>query len=108
MAKRMRPWVKDVLVFVGLALLNFALILPCAFPLNKWAPNRGVRPSELWLWAFATPAMVARELGGTSVAVVVIWLNPLFYGLMWWAVWRMFRLMRAKPREDESPPLHNE
>jgi len=98
-AKRMRPWVKDLLVFVGLVLLNFFLICMGSVLGFIFDFDRGNRPgvSDLWLWVFATPPMIARMCGREDWVPWLVRLNPLVYGATWWLMWKMFWLMRPKP-----------
>lgn len=96
-AKTRRAWVKDVAVFAGMAALNLILIYPCGvvIVLSEF-PKKGFGVSDAWYWVFATPTMLVNELGWQGLADVLLWFNPLIYGLMWWLLWRMIRLMRSK------------
>ena len=83
MAKWMRPWMKDVVVFVGIALLNLVLILPCGLIVAiSDSPKKGFGVSDLWYWVFATPAMLVNALGWKEAALVLLCINPIIYGLM--------------------------
>jgi hypothetical protein len=108
MADRTWAWVKNLLVIAALALLNIFLTFPCGTVFVTSVPSMGgVQPLQVWYWVFAAPVVIAREID-SDWALPAIFINPLLYGLIWWGMWRMFRLMRAKPTEGDSPPLHNE
>lgn len=99
------PWLTDAKVVGRFALLNFLLI---CVGMCCWG---GVldRVGAVWFWVFAFPGSAAAALVGWGpVPWVLLALNPLIYGVMWWFVWKMVRLMRPKVDEDGSPPLHNE
>jgi hypothetical protein len=98
--KRMRPWVKDVAVFVGMTVLNLILILPCGVILTlSDSPKKGFGVSDLWYWVFATPPMTAAQLGWYDLAKLLALLNPLIYGATWWLLWRVVKMWRTKPAE---------
>jgi hypothetical protein len=98
---KQRPmWVNDVIVFTGSALLNLVLIFPCGFVLIlSDSPKKGSGISGAWYWMFATPVMAAAELRWHELAALLVYINPLLYGLTWWLLWRMVRLMRRRPQQ---------
>ena len=100
MTKRTRPWVKDVKVFAGFALLNLFLTIPCGVSMTGGTRSSvGGWKADLWYWVFATPTTLARELGWGEVAAAMFWVNPLIYGLIWWGLWRAVKLFRTKPAD---------
>ena len=106
--EKMRPWVKDSTVFAGFILLDAALI-----GIAYWATPRCGPIVPLWLecwwWAFGAPVCVAdRYHCSVEWMWRVFWVNPFIYGLIWWATWRMYRLIRSKPADGVSPPPHTE
>ncbi len=98
MTKQPRPWVKDVLVFAVATLVS--LVLTCGGPPLAERLDASGCPrlvAEAVPFVFITPAWVARELGVEDLILVLIALNPLLYGLMWWGAWRIVKLLRTKP-----------
>jgi hypothetical protein len=100
-------WARDVRAFVGFTFLNFVLVCGGGCGLSLIGSTQ---MAAAWFWVFAFPVMLVDVLWGLDEVTFVfpLLLNPLVYGVMWWFAWRMFRLMRPKPTEDGSPPLHNE
>ena len=105
--KRWPVWVRDAVVFLGMVLFNAAMLAIGLYLYRSW--DRG-EPDWVhwWMWAFAAPVWAIHTLGWNSLTWPLVWINPLIYGLMWWLLWRMFRLMRPKPTDGESPPPNNE
>jgi hypothetical protein len=101
-------WVADLGAFGTFTLVS-AVLEGVGIGLIFWQVYGGGWPVAIpWMWVFCFPSMAAHSLGFDDVARGLLWLNPLIYGAMWWFAWEMFRLMRAKPREVESPPEHRE
>jgi hypothetical protein len=96
--KRTPPWVKDALVFVWMAGLNFVLIVSCgaATALVTWTGPGSGGPFDVWFWVFATPPMVAETLGQHELAKLLVLLNPPIYGLQWWLLWRVVKAWRTR------------
>lgn len=63
---------------------------------------------DVWLWVFAFPIQAAHSLGWDSLALALLFVNPFIYGLVWWFLWKMLRLMRAKPADDEPLPPNDQ
>ena len=87
--------------FVAFSLLNVVLMM-CTVPiylLEPGGPGPGVY-SKTWLRVFAFPAVAAGELGLNRIALLLLFVNPLFYGLFWTLAWRMWRLSRPPSPED--------
>lgn len=102
MANRMRPWVKDVLVFAGaftLSLISMG-ILSLLLDINPPPAIGGVSLANAWAWVFIAPASLAFALGwDDAVARPLAVFNPLFYGFAVWLVWRMVKLFWGKPAD---------
>jgi hypothetical protein len=105
---RRRPWLADIGVLAAFILASVVLECVGVELWNRDSLGDGWGISRPWMWVFCFPMTAASALGYVPVANALIWLNPFIYGAMWWAVWRMFRLMRTKPSERVRSPLHNE
>src|SRR4051794_682178 len=93
MEQQQRTWATDVKAFGWLTLLNFVLVCGGLCP----GVLCGLQPEcEMWFWVVAFPARLASVLRGgwDTVAWSLLMLNPLFYGAMWWLVWKAYRLVR--------------
>ncbi len=88
-------------LFVGCCGLSLVL-MGCTFPIYLFepgGPGLGVY-SKTWLWVFAFPPLAASHLGLEPLAIPLLLVNPLIYGLMWTLAWEMFRLCRRPRGED--------
>jgi hypothetical protein len=99
MANRMRPWQKDVLVFIGFTLLDGALM---AVGYASAAQFGFMNPLPVWLecwwWVCGAPIWFVRTTGiGVAWGWPILWANPFIYGLMWWGAWRLLMLLRTNP-----------
>ncbi len=85
-------------MFAGLSLLNLALV----FVGVLLELQIGSQPLwlECWYWVFAAPIKLAVVAHCPEVWLWrILALNPLIYGLMWWTVWRLFKLFWTKPAD---------
>lgn len=80
------------------------VLMGCTVPLYWFEPGAtGPAPGVIvtgWMWVFFFPYMAAFHLGLKPLALPLMLLNPLIYGLMWALTWEMFRLCR-RPRGEE-------
>lgn len=100
-----RLW-KEIGVFalcVGLYLVLFIVGLN----IIVWFIERLVFPHPIldgWCWVFAFPSQVGHQLDPDGpLALTLLALDPFVYGGGFYLAWRMFRLMRFKPRDGDSP-----
>jgi hypothetical protein len=99
----------DVKVFAGFALMNVFLGCTGAFASMLYRDSVNPGPEfDAWLWVIAFPSRVADHFRCEFLSNILLGMNPLIYGAMGWFAWKMFCLVRPKPPEVESPPLHNE
>jgi hypothetical protein len=103
--KRMRPWVKDALVFAAGTLFGF-IVMWCFTPrpvvfVDRW--DESLQPTQqLTLVGEAVEYL----LTAPAVTTPVFFAIPLIHGFVWWLLLRMVRLMRTK--SSDLPSLHNE
>lgn len=100
----------DVRAFLVFSLLNLALLCGGGAAIVSCGVAVGFNTDpviDVWLWVFAFPCQAASSLGSEPIAFAFLFVNPFVYGAVWWFLWKMVRLMRAKPAEDESPPLRD-
>lgn len=100
-ARRMRPWLKDVLVFVGFTILDGLLMAAgyVALILTK-SPPAVPMWLECWWWVFGAPVWLAVKAGCTAEwGWPIFWANPFVYGLLWWAIWKLAKLCWPKRAE---------
>lgn len=92
------PKRRSLLVFVCCCLANVFLlcIWNCILLGELGTPPGGVKASDVWLWIFVFPARAMKDVNW-DIANVLMILNPLIYGSMWWFAWRMWALFRRKP-----------
>jgi hypothetical protein len=101
-----REWPEcELRVFYRLSLLNFVLA-GGGFFLIGWSGVGGAAFSAhlafFWLMVFAFPVYTAIHLEWSGpVTVLMCFLNPFIYGAMWWAIWRMCRLLRSKRTKSD-------
>lgn len=83
---------KNVGMFVVFCVLSgVAMCLTyVVYVLEPGGPGPGVY-STAWMWVFMFPYMLAFALGLDRLAGALIALNPLIYGAIGWAAWRLLR-----------------
>lgn len=94
------PWSRNLLVFIRCCFLNLVILCmwPCLSGFDGRTPPGSLKAADVWAWMFAFPARSMKDVD-ERFAIVLLIVNPLIYGVMWWFVWRMWRLMRRKPPE---------
>lgn len=83
---------KNVGMFVVFCVLSaLAMCLTyVVYMFEPGGPGPGVY-STVWMWVFMFPCMLAGTLQLESLAFILLPLNPLIYGAIWWAAWRFLR-----------------
>jgi len=102
--KEGRKRLADVRVFLVFSLLNLALLCGGGAVIVSCGVAVGFNTDpviDVWLWVFAFPCQAASSLGSETLAFAFLFVNPFAYGLVWWFLWKMVRLMLTKPAGDD-------
>lgn len=100
-------WLDQLCHALVLGVIHFGITHAIGFFLGIFAlgrPRTGTLIHDIWFWAMALPVKLVETLGWASWVSGDGWMamyavNSILYGGMWWFVWRMWTLMRAKPAE---------